>query len=180
MTPLEGQILDELSRRLESLGELVGRDLVDLVLYRLSGLSEASTGDRAHSAEQIAEVLIGSDRESARRQATALLAFLFPHPAEPEPEWWRTALGKACIVHSLELYPARVSAPRAASILGVSVARVYQLADPPGTPQRPGSPPRLVRHEEGGVTWESVAARVADDVTPVAQPATSPATSARN
>jgi hypothetical protein len=139
MTPLEGQILEELNRTLRALGELLGTEVVLPV--------------RHHIDERVGEITaaLRSEGRTARDTALGLMQVMFPGDAEPPAQWWRTPLGRACATHSVGLYPDQVKANSAADILGVGPSRVYQLLDSG----------KLLRHPDGGVTRASVMQRVA-------------------
>jgi hypothetical protein len=139
MTPLEGQILEELNRPLRALGELLGTEVVLPV--------------RHHIDERVGEITaaLRSEGRAARDTALGLMQVMFPGDAEPPAQWWRTPLGRACATHSVGLYPDQVKANSAADILGVGPSRVYQLLDSG----------KLLRHPDGGVTRASVMQRVA-------------------
>jgi hypothetical protein len=139
MTPLEGQILEELNRPLHALGELLGTEVVRPI--------------RHHIEECVGEITaaLRSDGRAARDTALGLMRVLFPRDAEPPAPWWRTPLGRACAPYSVGLYPDRVRANSAAAILGIGPSRVYQLLDSG----------KLTRHPDGGVTRASVMRRVA-------------------
>lgn len=139
MTPLEGQILEELSRPLQPLGELLGPEHVSGVRYRIEQRVDEIT------------TLLHSDARTARATALALMRALFPPSAEPPAQWWRTPLGRECATYSVGLYPDRIQAARAAEILGIGPSRVYQLLHAG----------KLVHHPDGGVTRASVMRRVA-------------------
>lgn len=139
MTPLEGQILEELNRPLHALGALLGTEAVRPI--------------RHHIEECVGEITaaLRSDGRAARDTALGLMRVLFPWDAEPPAQWWRTPLGRACATYSVGLYSDRVRANSAAAILGIGPSRVYQLLDSG----------KLTRHPDGGVTRASVMRRVA-------------------
>lgn len=139
MTPLEGQILEELNRSLHALGDVLGTDVVRPVRHRIE--------------ERVGEIsaALGSEERLARDTAIALMRVMFPRDAEPPAPWWRTPLGRACATHTAGLYPDRIQANGAAAILGIGSSRVYQLLDSG----------KLTRHPDGGVTRASVMHRVA-------------------
>jgi hypothetical protein len=139
MTPLEGQILEELNRPLHALGGLLGTEVVRPV--------------RHHIDERVGEITaaLRGEGRAARDTALGLMHVMFPRDAEPPAQWWRTPLGRACATHSVGLYPDQVKANSAADILGVGPSRVYQLLDSG----------KLERHPDGGVTRASVMRRVA-------------------
>lgn len=139
MTPLEGQILEELNRPLHALGELLGSEVVRPV--------------RHHIEERVAEITaaLRDDGRAARDTALGLMRVMFPRDAEPPAQWWRTPLGRACATYTVGLYPDRVQANNAAAILGIGPSRVYQLLESG----------KLTRHPDGGVTRASVMRRIA-------------------
>lgn len=79
------------------------------------------------------------------------MAVVFPDDATPPPAWWRSPLGRMCARHCLDRQPERMSAPAAAETLGIGPSRVYQLR----------ASGKLTPHPDGGVTWASVAGRLA-------------------
>ncbi|MGQ0680641.1 MAG: hypothetical protein ACT4OM_13485 [Actinomycetota bacterium] len=99
--------------------------------------------------EQVDELGINAD-EIAAETAQDVICGLWPR-SEPDHEWWTTPLGRAC-ARSYGIEDAgAVSASVAASRLGVSRGRVYQLL-------REG---KLDRHPDGGVVNASVMRRLA-------------------
>lgn len=144
----------------EATRALIAAEVAELLDARLTGPVRTLLGDdlaeqvRARvwvRAKVIAADLLG-DRCLAAQTVTDMAGVL---PEQPEPAWWRTPLGQ--IVGRTYDPEESVTIIRAATLLGVSRARIYQLIDAGG-----------LRRVPGGVALSSVLDRLGGlDGTPI-------------
>jgi len=133
--PLVAQLLDEWGAALSRLGDPLGIDLEEFCRERLV--------DRLPIL--VRNLLGGDDVEAAQGVMNAL----WPH-TDPPNQWWATRVGRLVSRSMFGLDGSEaVAIGEAATRLGVSRARAYQLVDAG----------KLQRHPDGGVTQLSVAAR---------------------
>lgn len=99
-----------------------------------------------------AAALLGNDDEAAVSTVMTLIAALYPGdaPFDPPVDWWRTPLGQVVIRRVGHPAAESVSLSTAGAMLGMTKQGVHDLV-------RRG---KLTRHEDGGVTTESVRARL--------------------
>jgi hypothetical protein len=103
-------------------------------------------------AEVWAAQLLGPDDKLAVRTAARLIAAVFPgdEPFDPPQAWWRSAFGQAVARRAGHPGAAAVPYVTAAAMLGITRQGVHDLV----------KRAKLERHPDGGVTTESVRARL--------------------
>ncbi|MFB4276833.1 hypothetical protein ACBJ59_16180 [Nonomuraea sp. MTCD27] len=103
-------------------------------------------------AEVWAAQLLGPDDALAVRTSARLIAAAFPGdgPFDPPEAWWRSAFGQAVARRVGHPGAVAVSYATAAAMLGITRQGVHDLV----------KRAKLVRHPDGGVTTESVRARL--------------------
>ncbi|GAB3446108.1 hypothetical protein GCM10027436_36240 [Actinophytocola sediminis] len=103
-------------------------------------------------AEVWAAQLLGPDDTLAVRTAARLIAATFPgdEPFDPPPAWWRTPFGQAVARRVGHPGVVAVSFATAAAMLGITRQGVHDLV----------KRAKLERHPDGGVTTDSVRARL--------------------
>jgi hypothetical protein len=135
----------------DHLVEVVGRRLVDPLEILLGGSgdlrAEVTARGRAWAA-----VLLGDDDLAAARLAIRIVAVLYPSdtPFDPPPRWWRTPLGQVVLRRAGHPSAQAVSYSVAGAMLGVTRQGVHDLV----------TRGKLARHPDGGVTVDSVRARL--------------------
>lgn len=140
VSDLAHQIAEELDRGLVMpVYALLGHDLGEMLRQRVR-----------ESAPRLAAQLCGDTDHEIAGTAQDLVIALWPHE-DPDPEWWRTPLGRRVAasygIHDSEAVTISV----ASAMLGVHRSRVYQLIESG----------KLDHHPDGGVTRSSVMARLA-------------------
>jgi hypothetical protein len=139
--------------------EELARDLNRLVEARVLGPVDVLFGldkdlrRRAFEAVLVwTEELLGPDDDAARTTAIRLVSTLFPadEPFTPPAEWWTTPFGRAVLLRAGHPNAEAVSFTVAAAMLGISRQGVHDLA-------RRG---KVQPHPDGGVTVDSVRARL--------------------
>lgn len=97
-------------------------------------------------------MLLGDDEQAAAHTAIRIVAALYPGdaPFDPPPPWWRTPLGQVVIRRVGHPSVQAVSYSVAGAMLGVTRQGVHDLA----------TRGKLARHRDGGVTVDSVRARL--------------------
>ncbi len=135
----------------DHLAELVIRRLVD-PLEILLGSSGDLRAESAAASRAWAAVLLGADDQAAAQLAIRLVAALYPGdtPFDPPPQWWRTPLGQVVIRRAGHPSAHAVSYSVAGAMLGVTRQGVHDLV----------TRGKLARHPDGGVTVDSVRARL--------------------
>ncbi|MEV4176629.1 hypothetical protein [Nonomuraea sp. NPDC049709] len=103
-------------------------------------------------AEVWAAQLLGPDDALAVRASARLIAAAFPGdgPFDPPEAWWRSAFGQAVARRVGHPGAVAVSYATAAAMLGITRQGVHDLV----------KRAKLERHPDGGVTTESVRARL--------------------
>ncbi|HSK97865.1 MAG TPA: hypothetical protein VK891_14680 [Euzebyales bacterium] len=153
----DARLLDPLEVLLESADEVAGvrRQIAD------------RTGTWARD-------ILDGDRATAMRTVSRLIAALYPGdgPFDPPARWWATPLGQAVVRRLGHPGAAVVSYPVAGAMLGVTRQFVHNLV----------TRGKLERHPGGGVTVDSVRARLAAHPTtaPDATPGAAPPTAAHD
>ena len=139
--------------------EELARDLNRLVEARLLGPVDILFGLdkdlRRRAFESVlvwTEDLLGPDDDTAKTTAIRLVGTLFPvdGPFSPPTGWWTTPFGRAVLLRAGHPSAEAVSFTVAAAMLGISRQGVHDLA-------RRG---KVQAHPEGGVTVDSVRARL--------------------
>lgn len=136
-------------------------DLIRLVTSRLLDpleilLPQADLVDLRSSVEADAEMwaaqLLGSDDRLAGQVAVRLMAVLYPGdtPFDPPEQWWATPLGRVTARRAGHPSKEGVSFAVAGAMLGITRQGVHDLV----------SRHKLQRHPEGGVTVDSIRARL--------------------
>ncbi|SDH06458.1 hypothetical protein SAMN05216553_115111 [Lentzea fradiae] len=136
-------------------------DLVRLVTSRLLDpleilLPQADLAGLHRSVEADAEMwaaqLLGGDDALARQTAVRLIAVLHPGdtPFDPPDEWWATPLGRVAARRIGHPGKEFVSFGVAGAMLGITRQGVHDLV----------TRKKLTRHPEGGVTVDSIRARL--------------------
>jgi len=130
------------TRLLDPLEILFGDDEA-LAYLRRRSLTEAKSW---------AAKLLGDDDQAAVGTVMKIVAALYPgdKPFDPPVEWWRTPLGQVVIRRVGHPAAESVSLSVAGAMLDMTKQGVHDLV-------RRG---KLTRHEDGGVTTESVRARL--------------------
>jgi hypothetical protein len=139
---------EELARDLERVVEARVLGPVDV----LFGLDDALRRRAFESVLTWTEELLGPDDQAARSTAIRLVSTLFPgdEPFDPPVEWWTTPFGRAVLLRAGHPSAEVVSFTVAAGMLGITRQGVHDLA-------RRG---KVQAHPDGGVTVESVRARL--------------------
>ncbi|MCB1290778.1 MAG: hypothetical protein KDB45_04510 [Mycobacterium sp.] len=132
----------------EQLADALAAELVDA----LSAVGWTDLADLARAriwatAERLAAQLDPSDEHVAAQTVIDCAGHLWP--VDPEPEWWRTPLGRL-VALSVGREDAAVTQAEAAAMLGVTRGTIAQLVSR-GT---------LARHRDGGVDRAAVFARM--------------------
>lgn len=139
--------------------EELARDLNRLVEARVLGPVDVLFGLdkdlRRRAFESVlvwTEELIGPDDAAAKATALRLISTLFPsdEPFNPPTDWWGTPFGRAVLLRAGHPNAEAVSFTVAAAMLGISRQGVHDLA-------RRG---KVQTHPDGGVTVDSVQARL--------------------
>ncbi|MEV6717799.1 hypothetical protein AB0M48_37830 [Lentzea sp. NPDC051208] len=136
-------------------------DLIRLVTSRLLDpleilLPQADLAGLRSSAEADAEMwaaqLLGPDDDLARQVAIRLLAVLYPGdtPFDPPENWWATPLGRVAARRAGHPSKDHVSLGVAGAMLGITRQGVHDLVNRN----------KLLRHPDGGVTVDSIRARL--------------------
>jgi hypothetical protein len=135
----------------DHLAEVVNRRLVDPLEILLGGSGDLRAEIAANS-RAWAAVLLGDDDQAAARTAIRIVVALYPGdaPFDPPPPWWRTPLGQVVIRRVGHPSVQAVSYSVAGAMLGVTRQAVHDLV----------ARGKLVRHPDGGVTVDSVRARL--------------------
>ena len=149
-SPVVRQLVDEIDRALVGpVRALLGQDLGDRLWERLRERSP-----------MLAAQLGGDDDDIAAELVVDVLNLLWPG-GDPDPEWWRTPVGRLC-ARSLGTDDAdAVTRSVAAAMLGVHPGTIAQLV----------ARGRLERHPDGGITRASVLMRLLDPRPPGRPPA---------
>lgn len=136
-------------------------DLIQLVTSRLldpleillpqAGLADLRLSVRA-DADMWAAQLLGPDDALARQVTARLLSVLYPGdtPFDPPESWWATPLGKVTARRAGHPSRDHVSLGVAGAMLGITRQGVHDLVNRA----------KLRRHPEGGVTVDSIRARL--------------------
>lgn len=140
MSPLEEQVAAELDQAAWPLVSLLGTDLADLARERVAVQARVLAAQLAQD----------SDDRLAAQTVIDLMAVLWPR-CDPDPEWWRTPLGRAVARSAGREGSEAITYSVAAAMLGVHPGTVAQMA-------HRGN---LEKHPEGGITRASVLARLA-------------------
>ena len=139
--------------------EELARDLNRLVEARVLGPVDVLFGLdkelRRRAFESVlvwTEEMLGPDDDAAQTTAIRLISTLFPsdEPFNPPAEWWTTPFGRAVLLRAGHPNAEAVSFTVAAAMLGISRQGVHDLA-------KRG---KVQAHPEGGVTVDSVQARL--------------------
>jgi len=139
--------------------EELARDLNRLIEARVLGPVDVLFGLdkdlRRRAFESVlgwTEELLGPDDDAARMTAIRLISTLFPsdEPFNPPTDWWGTPFGRAVLLRAGHPNAEAVSFTVAAAMLGISRQGVHDLA-------RRG---KVQPHPDGGVTVDSVQARL--------------------
>lgn len=103
-------------------------------------------------AEVWAALLLGPDRERAVHTAARMIAVLYPGdaPFDPPEHWWRSPLGRAVARRVGHPAAERVTFALAGAMLGITRQGVHDLV----------KRKKLDQHPEGGVTSDSIRARL--------------------
>ena len=135
----------------DHLVEVVGRRLLDPLEILLGGGGDLRA-EVAASSRAWAAVLLGDDDLAAARLAIRIVAALYPGdtPFDPPPLWWRTPLGQVVLRRAGHPSAQAVSYSVAGAMLGVTRQGVHDLV----------TRGKLARHPDGGVTVDSVRARL--------------------
>ncbi|GGM69123.1 hypothetical protein GCM10011609_00960 [Lentzea pudingi] len=114
----------------------------------LTGLRQSAEAD----AEMWAAQLLGPDDATARRTVIRLMTVLHPGdtPFDPPESWWATPLGRVTARRAGHPGKDHVSLGVAGAMLGITRQGVHDLVNRH----------KLVRHPEGGVTVDSIRARL--------------------
>jgi hypothetical protein len=136
----------------DDLKRVIGSRLID-PLDILFGAGEELRERLDTQAREWADVLLGPDDQAASYTAIRLVSALYPSdaPFDPPPAWWGSPFGQAVLRRAG--HPAAVAVPFsvAAAMLGITRQGVHDLT----------VRGKLQRDPEGGVTVESVRARLA-------------------
>lgn len=144
------QLADALAAELVDALSAVGwTDLADLARARIWA-----------TAKRLATQLSCEDERLAAQTVIDCAGHLWP--LDPEPEWWRTPVGRL-VARSVGPEDAAVTQAEAAAMLGVTRGTIAQLVSR-GT---------LARHRDGGVDRAAVFARMAKRAATQRQPTTS-------
>ncbi|MFB9906784.1 hypothetical protein [Allokutzneria oryzae] len=138
----------------EQLAALVGTRLLDPLEILLGAdwtLTKLERRTRTQAAVWAKELLGRSDR-TATQTAVSLIATLYPGdgPFDPPAAWWQTPFGQVVAYRVGHPTIAGLSYSTAGAMLGVTKQAVHDLVNRG----------KLVRHEDGGVTSESVRLRL--------------------
>ena len=140
------------------LGDALDGELVTaLVAVGWTDLAELARPRIWDTATRIAAQLSSDDEHLAAQTVIDCAGHLWP--ADPEPEWWRTPLGRL-VARSVGGEDASVTQAEAAAMLGVTRGTIAQLVSR-GT---------LARHPDGGVDRAAVIARMLARSAPPRQP----------
>jgi hypothetical protein len=140
--------------------------LATVVLQRLVNPLEILLGGSGNleatvvaEAQAWAAQLLGDDDQAAARTAIRIIASLYPGdaPFDPPAEWWRTPLGQVVIRRVGHPLSDAVSYSVAGAMLGITRQGVHDLV----------TRGKLARHPEGGVTVDSIRARLRSTPTTV-------------
>jgi hypothetical protein len=133
--------------------------LATIVLQRLVNPLEILLGDGEDLHDTViaearvwAAQLLGDDDQVASRTAIRIISSLYAAdtPFDPPAEWWRTPLGQVVIRRVGHPSAEAVSYSVAGAMLGITRQGVHDLV----------TRGKLARHPEGGVTVDSVRARL--------------------
>lgn len=142
----------ELVRQLR---DLVRRRLLDPleILLEYADAVESVRRQADADAEMWAAQILGPDDQLAVGVLARLVGALYPsdEPFDPSPDWWRTPLGRQAARRLGHPTRDHVSFATAGAMLGISKQGVADLV-------RRG---KLARHPDGGVTVNSIRARLA-------------------
>lgn len=147
-----GAAWDEAHERLAAqIAGIVCSRLLD-PLEILLGAGDGLRDRVEREARQWTMELLGPDDAVAMRTAIRLVCSLYPgdRPFDPPVEWWATPLGRAVAARAGHPAAEAVSYSVAGAMLGVTRQAVHDLV----------SRGKLQRGREGGVTVESVRARM--------------------
>lgn len=137
----------------DDLVRLVTSRLLDPLEILLPAADIAGLRERVwQDAEMWAAQLLGRDETLARQVNARMIAVLYPDdgPFDPPESWWATPLGR--VTARRVGHPARehVSFSVAGAMLGITRQGVHDLV----------SRDKLRRHPDGGVTVDSISARL--------------------
>jgi hypothetical protein len=139
--------------------EILADHLVEVVIRRLVDPLEILLGGSGDLRAEItatsrawAAVLLGDDDQAAAHTAIRIVAALYPGdaPFDPPSQWWRTPLGQVVLCRAGHPSAQAVSYSVAGAMLGVTRQGVHDLV----------TRGKLTRHPDGGVTVDSVRARL--------------------
>jgi hypothetical protein len=135
----------------DHLAEIAARRLVD-PLEILLGSSGDLRAEVAATSRAWAAQLLGDDDQAAAHTAIRIVAALYPSdtPFDPPPQWWRTPLGQVVLRRAGHPSAQAVSYSVAGAMLGMTRQGVHDLV----------TRGKLARHPDGGVTVDSVRARL--------------------
>jgi hypothetical protein len=135
----------------DHLAEVVVRRLVD-PLEILLGSSGDLRAEIAANSRAWAAQLLGDDDQAAAYTAIRIVSALYPSdtPFDPPPQWWRTPLGQVVLRRVGHPSAQAVSYSVAGAMLGMTRQGIHDLV----------IRGKLARHPDGGVTVDSVRARL--------------------
>jgi hypothetical protein len=135
----------------DHLVEVVVRRLVD-PLEILLGSSGDLRAELAANSWAWAAQLLGDDDQAAAHTAIRIVSALYPSdtPFDPPPQWWRTPLGQVVLRRAGHPSAQAVSYSVAGAMLGMTRQGIHDLV----------TRGKLARHPDGGVTVDSVQARL--------------------
>lgn len=135
----------------DHLAEVVIRRLVD-PLEILLGSSGDLRAEIAAKSRAWAAQLLGDDDQVAAHTAIRIVSVLYPSdtPFDPPPQWWRTPLGQVVIRRLGHPSAEAVNYSVAGAMLGMTRQGVHDLV----------TRGKLARHPDGGVSVDSVRARL--------------------
>ena len=135
----------------DHLAALVIRRLVDPLEILLGGSGDLRA-EIAATARDWAAVLLGDDDQAAAHTAIRIVSALYPGDTrfDPPAQWWRTPLGQAVLRRAGHPSAQAVSYSVAGAMLGMTRQGVHDLV----------TRGKLARHPDGGVTVDSVRARL--------------------
>lgn len=134
----------------DQLVEIVRTKLLDPLEILVGDLGDLP-GRTTAAAEELAAAMTGDDDAAAVGAIVRVIAALYPGDGfDPPADWWRTPLGQLAIRRVGHPFAQAVPYSVAGAMLGVTKQGVHDLV-------RRG---KLTRHEDGGVTVESVRNRL--------------------
>jgi hypothetical protein len=149
--------------------EALADHLEALVIMRIVNPLEILLGGSGDLRAEIAATsrawaarLLGDDDQAAAETAIRIVAALYPGdaPFDPPPQWWRTPLGQVVIRRAGHPSAQAVSYSVAGAMLGMTRQGVHDLV----------TRGKLARHPDGGVTVDSVRARLNHPTTTARHP----------